>query len=176
VDAYVRGVVKSGIGATLKHFPGHPVLEGVPATEDAYVPLSMGELRPYLEPFKAGIAAGAHAVLMGPAVFEATETPTAGSISPELINLLRTDLNFRGLVITCDLDHRATMQDRGISETAIRALLAGADLLLLSPKSVPHLPEIAAAIAASVESGRLPLMRLESAVAAIDRTIAKVAH
>ena len=29
------------------HFPGHPVLEGVPATEDAYVPLSMDELRPW---------------------------------------------------------------------------------------------------------------------------------
>lgn len=174
VDAYVRGISRAGIGSTVKHFPGHPIVSGVPAIEDAYVPLTMTELTPYLAPFKAGIDAGAAAVMMGPAVFKAVNPPTAGSISADLIGLLRKHLNFNGLVVTCDLDHRATMQDRGVAETAVRALVAGADLLLLSPKSVPHLPAIAAEIASAVDKGRLPLIRLEGAAAAVNHTISKM--
>ena len=60
VASYVRGCQRGGVVATLKHFPGHPVLSGVPAVDsDARVPLSQSELGPFLAPFAAGITAGA---------------------------------------------------------------------------------------------------------------------
>lgn len=169
VAAYVRGVKRAGIASTLKHFPGNPVISGLPASEEAHVPLTMQALRPYLAPFRAGIAAGADAVFMSPAIFDAVTPPQSGSISHDLIRLLREELAFSGLVITCDLDHRSTMGSKSLDQVVVEALIAGADLLLVSPAAVPHLRSLATAIERSVVEGRLPLDRLQAASAAIDR-------
>jgi beta-N-acetylhexosaminidase len=168
VRAYVRGCQRGGVSATLKHFPGHPILTGVPAVDmDARVALSRHELEPYLEPFAAGIAAGARAVMMGPAIFDAYTPSVAASVSPDLYRLLRSRLRFGGLVMTCDLDHRATMRDAGLPQTAVRALQAGADLLLISPSGVPQIPEIVAAIVTAIQAEQLSLERLQAAWEAV---------
>lgn len=169
VAAYVRGVQRAGIASTLKHFPGNPVITGLPASQEAHVPMTMQELRPYLAPFKAGIEAGADAVLLSPAIFEAFTPPQPGSTSPDLIRLLRADLGFKGLVITCDLDHRSTLGNKSLEQVVIDALIAGADLLLVSPAAIPCLGALARAIETAVDEGRLPLERLQAASAAIDR-------
>lgn len=173
VRAYVRGARRAGLKTTLKHFPGHPELTGHPATSDATVPLSLAALRSLWAPFEAGIDEGVDAVMMGPARFDAVQPPVAASLSSELMAVLRQELGFSGLVMTCDLDHRATMGDRALGEVAIAALAAGADLLLLSPKAVPRIGEIADAIASAAASGQLDSRRLqaafESVSAAADR-------
>ena len=169
VASYVRGAQRAGVAAALKHFPGHPTVSGIPAVEEAVVPGSMDSLRPFLAPFEAGIAAGARAVMMGPAVFEAVTPPVASSISPELIALLRQELGFDGLVITNDLDHKATMRERGLDEIVVQALAAGADLLLISPRSVPLIPDLVSAVAAAVENGNLNPERLSDAAGQVAR-------
>ncbi|MBB4235898.1 glycoside hydrolase family 3 N-terminal domain-containing protein [Rhizobium esperanzae] len=169
VSAYVRGVKRAGIGSTLKHFPGNPVITGLPATQDARIPMTMEALRPYLAPFAAGIEAGVDAVLLSPAIFDAVTPPQPGSISPDLINLLRQELAFSGLVITSDLDHRSTLGNQSLEQIVVEALIAGADLLLVSPAAVPHLRLLARAIEKAVDDGRLPLERLLAASAAVDR-------
>ncbi|PUA18434.1 glycoside hydrolase family 3 N-terminal domain-containing protein [Glaciimonas sp. PCH181] len=171
VRAYVRGVRRAGLATTLKHFPGHPMLLRHPANEEATVTLSLDELRSYWAPFRAGIEAGVEAVMMGPAIFNAVQPPVAASISPDLISLLRGELNFKGLVITCDLDHKATIRDATLGDTAVAALKAGADLLLLSPKAVPKIREIVAAIVSAVQAGQIPETRLDAAVAAVLRRV-----
>jgi beta-N-acetylhexosaminidase len=167
VRAYVRGTRRAGLKTTLKHFPGHPVLHGHPARDEATVPLSLAELRAQWGGFRAGIEEGVSAVMMGPARFNAVVPPTAGSLSRELIALLRRELEFGGLVMTCDMDHKATIGAKSIGDVAIEALIAGADLLLLSPNAVPHIGEIAATIVGAVESDRLEPSRLNSAVSAV---------
>jgi beta-N-acetylhexosaminidase len=171
VEAYVRGIRRAGVGAGLKHYPGHPVCTGMPGSEEAHVPGTLEYLRPFRAPFDVGIAAGADAVMMGPAIFDAVTPPVAASISPDLIGLLKRESAFEGLVITCDLDAKATMRSMSISDTAIAALTAGADLLLLSPTMVPEIASIAAAIARAVEDGRLPRSRLDAASGAITALI-----
>ncbi len=166
VRAYVRGAGSSGMQTALKHFPGHPSVTGQPSSTEARVSGSLDDLRPTMAPFAAGILAGAEAVMMGPAIFEGVDPPVAASISPTLIRLLRSEFAFRGLVITCDLDHRATQRDASIEDTAVAALRAGADLLLLSPASIPAIPAIAGAIASAVDAGQLDAARLEAAAAA----------
>ncbi|WGS53854.1 glycoside hydrolase [Paraburkholderia sp. D15] len=167
VRSYVRAAHRAGLRTTLKHFPEHPVLQGHLSQDDATVALSLDELRAQWAAFEAGIDEGVSAVMMGPARFDALVPATAGSLSRELIGILRGDLKFGGLVMTCDLDHRSTLGDRSLADTAIAALVAGADLLLLSPKAVPHLAEVARAIVAAVESGVLDRARLDAATHAV---------
>ncbi|MGE8145890.1 glycoside hydrolase family 3 N-terminal domain-containing protein [Pseudomonas frederiksbergensis] len=167
VGAYVRGVRRAGMASTLKHFPGHPVLLKQPATEVAVVNESLDQLRAYWPAFQAGVEAGADAVMMGPAIFAACEPPAAASISPELIGLLRQELGFKGLVMTIDLDHRSTIGNLSLGEVAVAALNAGADLLLISAKAMPEIPQIVRAITAAIAHGTLPAQRLEAAAMAV---------
>jgi beta-N-acetylhexosaminidase len=164
VTAYVRGCQRGGIVSALKHFPGNPHLSAHPAVSaDAVVSLNLNELETYLLPFASGIGAGAEAVMMSPAIYRAVKPQAAGSISKDLVELLRNTLGFRGLVMTCDLDHPATMSARGLPETAVCALEAGADLLLISPKGVDQIPDIVTAITTAVQDQRLGEGRLRAA-------------
>ncbi|MFJ7792367.1 glycoside hydrolase family 3 N-terminal domain-containing protein [Pseudomonas sp. NPDC096950] len=167
VGAYVRGVRRAGLASTLKHFPGHPVLLNQPATEVAVVNESLDQLRAYWPAFQAGVNAGADAVMMGPAIFAACQPPVAASLSPELIGLLRQELGFKGLVMTIDLDHRSTLGDLSLGEVAVAALNAGADLLLVSAKAMPEMPQIVRAITAAIAQGTLPAERLDAAAIAV---------
>jgi beta-N-acetylhexosaminidase len=167
VGAYVRGVRRAGLASTLKHFPGHPVLRNQPATEVAVVNESLDQLRAYWPAFQAGVNAGADAVMMGPAIFAACERPGPASLSPELIGLLRQELGFKGLVMTIDLDHRSTIGDLSLGEVAVAALNAGADLLLVSAKAMPEMPQIVRAITAAISQGRLSQERLDAAAMAV---------
>jgi beta-N-acetylhexosaminidase len=167
VAAYVRGANRGGIHSALKHFPGHHSLRGNPATDVATVPGDLQTVLMHAGGFRAGIAAGARAVLMGSAIFEAVAPPASASLSRELIALLRQEFGFTGLVITLDLDHRSAQGNASIEHTCVAALMAGADLLLLSPGSVPSIPAITRAIAKAVDTGQLSLGRLESAFASV---------
>ncbi|OPA86050.1 glycoside hydrolase [Pseudomonas fluorescens] len=169
VGAYVRGVRRAGVASTLKHFPGHPVLLRQPAVEEAQVNATLAQLRAYWPAFQAGVDAGADAVMMGPAIFTACTPPVAASISPELIGVLREELGFSGVVMTIDLDHRSVIGQRSLSEVAVQALNAGADLLLISARALPQLPHIADAIVGAVAHGRLPQSRLDAAALAVAR-------
>lgn len=173
VSAYVRGIRRGGVMSALKHFPGHPTVTASPSqSADARVVGTLDALRPYMAPFASGIRAGADGVMMGPAIFEADDPPVAASISPTLIHLLKTDLNFTGLIITCDLDHKATQRGSTIEDVAVAALKAGADLLLLSPGSVQAIPSIASAISLAVSQGQLDSTRLHAAAQATLRAAA----
>ncbi|MCU1759796.1 glycoside hydrolase [Pseudomonas sp. 14P_8.1_Bac3] len=167
VGAYVRGVRRAGMASTLKHFPGHPVLLRQPSTEEAVVTESLEQLRAGWPAFQAGVDAGADAVMMGPAIFAACEPPVAASVSPELIGLLRRELGFKGLVMTIDLDHRSTIGESSLGEVAVAALNAGADLLLISAKAMPEIPQIVRAITGAVAAGTLAQERLDAAAMAV---------
>jgi beta-N-acetylhexosaminidase len=167
VRSYVRGARRAGLKTSLKHFPGHPVLRGHLGTQEATVPSSLDALQAQWGAFRVGIEEGVSAVMMGPARFEAVQPATAGSLSAELISLLRGELEFGGLVMTCDIDHKATIGNRSTGDVTVEALGAGADLILLSPKAVPHIEEVAASIEKAVETGRLDAMRLKAAAAAV---------
>ena len=78
-EAYVQGMHEAGMAATLKHFPGHgSVLEDTHF--DAAVdprPLEVIEAEDLL-PFRAGIAAGAEAVMLAHVTYPAVDADPAG--------------------------------------------------------------------------------------------------
>ncbi|UVK41185.1 glycoside hydrolase family 3 protein [Mesorhizobium sp. AR10] len=155
VSAFVKGVQDGGVAATVKHFPGHPICVLDPAVDEGEVPHSLEELRAFSAPFRAGIEAGSDVVMMGPAIFKATTPPTAASHSAELISLLKGEFGFGGVVLTDDLDWKATIRDMTIEQSAVKALAAGADWMLVSANGVPHITSMVGAIELAVEHGVL---------------------
>jgi beta-N-acetylhexosaminidase len=81
--------------------------------------------------------------------------------------LLRRELGFKGLVMTIDVDHRSTIGESSLGEVAVAALNAGADLLLISAKALPEIPQIVRAITGAVAAGTLAQERLDAAAMAV---------
>jgi beta-N-acetylhexosaminidase len=164
VTAFVQGVQENGGLATAKHFPGH----GDTAT-DSHIDLPVihadRERLEHLEliPFRAAIAAGAGSVMTAhlsiPALEPDSNTPATLSHNI-LTGLLRDELGFEGLVITDAMDMGGITVRFAPGEAAVRAVVAGADALLMPP-----VPDAAfEALQAAVKSGRISKERLDASV------------
>ena len=174
VAAYVDGARDGGMIATVKHFPGHGDTDvdshlGLPVMTFDRDRLNRLEL----VPFRRGIAAGAEAVMAAhielPALDAAPSTPATFS-APILRDLLRRELGFKGLVYTDSMSMDAVKNLGAPGETAVRAVLAGADQVLDSPDAIAVFDGLKSAVA----SGRLPTSRLDEAVDRILRAKASV--
>ncbi|HEU4427076.1 MAG TPA: glycoside hydrolase family 3 N-terminal domain-containing protein [Pilimelia sp.] len=160
VAAAVRGMRAAGVAATVKHFPGHGH-----TTADSHTDLPvLGQSRTALEredlpPFAAGIAAGAGLVMSGHLDVRAVDPGVPATFSHRtLTGLLRGQLAFGGVVVT-DALNMAPAKRWPPAEAALRALLAGNDLLLMPP----DLPAVHAGLSAALADGRLPRARLVEA-------------
>jgi beta-N-acetylhexosaminidase len=167
--AYVRGSQEAGMLATAKHFPGHgdvssdshlelPVLDITRERMDAV------ELPPFRAAIDAGVAAVMTAHIYLPQLDSEKGLPATLSRNV-LTTLLRDDLGFKGLLFTDALDMRGVSGHFTNEEAAVRSLLAGNDVLLFPPDPVASFN----AVKGAIESGRLPMARLDDAVRRILR-------
>ena len=174
VAAFVRGVEENGALATAKHFPGH----GDTSTDSHLdLPTVRGDRarldKVELVPFRAALAAGVSTVMTGhlsvPAIEPDPEVPA--TLSPKVLtDLLRKQLGFDGIVVTDALDMGGVTRRYPPAEVAVRAILAGTDVLL-----VPPVPDAAlAALREAVASGRIPMSRIDEAVTRVLRAKAKL--
>ena len=99
-------------------------------------------------------------------IVSAFDAEKPASISPTIIGLLRSDFGFKGVVMSDDLDSRATMRNRSVKEVAIDALNAGSDYLLLAEID-DQLERVVDAICEAVEKGELAEERLVEAGAKV---------
>ncbi|WP_207457467.1 glycoside hydrolase family 3 N-terminal domain-containing protein [Herbiconiux sp. SYSU D00978] len=150
--------------SAIKHFPGHGVTpadshETVPGT-----PMGYDQWRAEVAgPFEAGIGAGAELVMMGHLRYEAVD-PQPASLSPEWHRVLREELGFDGIIVTDDLRMLEDSRDpqyASTSENAIRALAAGATLVLYIGPADPG--ALIADLAAAVRNGRLSEQQIDDA-------------
>jgi beta-N-acetylhexosaminidase len=164
VTAFVRGVEENGGLATAKHFPGHG-----DTAADSHIDLPVIHAdrdrleRLELVPFRAAIAAGVGSVMTGhlsvPSLEPDPNTPATLSFRI-LTDLLRNDLHFQGLVVTDAMDMGGITVRYAPGEAAVRAVLAGADALLMPP-----VPDAAfQGLQAAVRSGRISIGRLDASV------------
>lgn len=170
VAAAVAGE-RGTVASTLKHFPGHGAAPGDSHTSIPAAPQSLAEWRagPAL-PFAAGIDAGADLVMTGHLAYPAIDAAPA-SLSPEWHRILRDELGFDGVVVTDDLlmlQHNGLPEFADPGENAVRALVAGADLLLFVLPTDPSafgisVAGLVASITAAVDSGRISEDRLDAA-------------
>jgi beta-N-acetylhexosaminidase len=164
VAAFVRGVQENGGLATAKHFPGHG-----DTAADSHIDLPViradKDRLEHLEliPFRSAISAGVGSIMTGhlsiPALEPDPNTPATLS-NNVLTGLLRDELHFDGLVITDAMDMGGITTRYAPGEAAVRAFLAGADALLMSP-----VPDAAfEALQAALKSGRISHERLDASV------------
>lgn len=141
VAAFVRGLEGAGVAATLKHFPGKGHAGVDTHHELATVRRSAAEFEATeLTPFRAGMEAGASAVMSGhfaaPALSGHESLPS--TLAPRVLrDLLRERLGFTGLAISDSFDMDALAAGPGRAIDAIAGLRAGLDLLLLGGQSDP---------------------------------------
>ncbi len=159
--AFVRGAREGGLMTTAKHFPGHGDTALDSHLHLAAIHGDMGRLRAVeLVPFRESLEAGVDAVMLGHIAVPALDpTGTPASQSAAVGRFLREDLGFSGLVVTDALE-MAGARTAWSGAAAVRALQAGADVVLLPPD-----PAVAVkAIARAVAEGELAKERLDSAV------------
>src|SRR5262245_2433388 len=174
IASYVRGLQQHGMIATLKHFPGHGDTDvdshlGLPVI--SHTPARLDEIE--LPPFRAGIDAGAGAVMTShvalPALDPTPDTPVTFS-APIVMRLLRRDLGFGGLIVTDSMEMHGVTRLLSPGEAAVRAVQAGHDILI----DLPDTPAAFAAIKAAVQSGGIPEARIGESAERILRTKASL--
>jgi beta-N-acetylhexosaminidase len=184
--AFTEGAQKAGAIATAKHFPGHGDTaidshRGLPEINVSRERLNTVEF----VPFKATVDAGVGAVMVGHIALpqidatavkplpenlksKPTDTDQNGEIieekaampatmSPVIGNILRNDLKFQGMIVTDALSMSGLTIYFTPEEAAVRALEAGADMLLKPADADASFRGVLQA----VKSGRITVQRVE---------------
>lgn len=170
--AYLRGLGRHGVAATIKHFPGDGVDE-----RDQHLLTSVNSLscedwdasfgRIYGELIQAGVQSVMVGHILQPAYSRklcpgiADKDIRPASLSPELLQgLLREKLGFQGVIITDSAvmtGMRCALPCREIPAAAVNA---GCDMFLFGR----NLQEDFENLLADAESGKVPLRRIDDAV------------
>ncbi len=156
---WIKAHHEHGVVCCLKHFPGHGSARSDThlGFVDASVSWQPEELEPYRRLIKAGFEdaiISAHLVLRQ---LDASGLPATLS-RPMLTGLLRQELGFQGVICTDDLQMGAIRQCWSYKEAVQRAVLAGADMLVIGNNLADQpeaLDEGVAAIEELLRDGRV---------------------
>ncbi|MFW5418971.1 glycoside hydrolase family 3 protein [Nocardiopsis sp. CNT-189] len=157
-DAFTAGVQGAGVAACAKHFPGHGATRIDSHVDLPEAELTEADLTPFLacSPDRAAMVLAAHVRYRG------LGGEPASLNRRILTGLLREELGFRGVAATDALEMGAVSGRMALDEAAVRALAAGADLLLVGSAEVDA-RKVRDAVLAAVADGRLPRSRVEEA-------------
>ena len=165
--AIIETLQGEGLAAAGKHFPGHGDT-GV----DSHLDLPVCDLPPdrlrgvEFVPFRAAIAADVAFMLTCHVLFPAFDEEHPATLSPAITQaLLKDELGFRGAVLTDDLDMKAIADRYTIEETAVRALRAGCDGLLICGGDYDKKGRALEALIREAESDKGFRRRVEDAIA-----------
>ena len=166
-SAYIRGAREGGLQTTGKHFPGHGDTEvdshlALPSIRADRERLDSVELSPYravLGPGGVGLEGvmTAHIAVTG---IEGSDAPPATLSRHFLTDVLRDDLRFQGVVYTDAMTMGAVVNRYGTTEPLLRAIEAGADVLLM-PSDVTQAVET---VVLAVRGGRIAESRIDASV------------
>ena len=127
--AYAHGMRDAGMAATAKHYPGHGA---VVADSHVALPVDRRELvdmEQDLLPYRRLIANGLPAVMVAHVLYPAVDSVPASFSHRWIEGLLRTELQFGGLVFADDLTMGGAAAVGDLEQRARRALAAGCDVL-----------------------------------------------
>jgi len=158
---YSEGLHNNGILSTYKHFPGHGATKddshkGYVYTNKSYEELSKAELVPFMNADDADFIMVGHISL--PKVLESEEPATFSYYM--ITELLKKTYGYKGLVVTDALNMGAITKYNNSAESAVKAFLAGNDILLMPV----NLEEAVDGMIQAVESGIITEERLDESV------------
>lgn len=131
--ALMRGLLAGGVIPCGKHFPGHGDTAQDSHLELPSVQRSRAEIeRTELVPFRAAIAAGIPMLMTAHVLYPALDAERPATVSRAILtDLLRTELGFKGVVVSDDLEMRAISDHSDIGAAAVASVKAGVDTLLV---------------------------------------------
>jgi beta-N-acetylhexosaminidase len=129
----IQSLQAGGVAACGKHFPGLGAAKLDPHLQLPVVSQAMSKIRELdLVPFQKAIAADVAAIMTSHTIYENLDATTPATLSKHILtDLLRIELGFDGLIITDDLEMGAIENERTVSEAAVQAFVAGADMILI---------------------------------------------
>ena len=131
---YEKGARLGGAIPVIKHFPGHGDTNidshlGLPVIDKSLKQLENFEL----VPFKKSVESGAKAVMSAHILYPKIDKDYPATLSKKILQeILRENMNFKGMIITDDLEMDAIDKYYKEEKQAVLAVLAGANILLLS--------------------------------------------
>ena len=160
---FIKGAQENGLIACAKHFPGHGNTEtdshtSLPTIDGDKISLTNMEL----EPFRNSINANVKMIMVGHISLPGLDDSGSPASHSNIITtqILRTELGFKGVVVSDGLEMGGLTKSVWSGESAIRAVEAGVDILLL-PIDVKETIE---SIEKAVKSGRLSEERINESV------------
>jgi len=152
VAQVVGGFHDAGVVATLKHFPGLGRVRANTDVSTRAVDALTTPADPNLGPFRAGLGAGAEAVMISSARYPQLDADHVAAFSPAVVTgLLRERLGFGGLVVSDDLGSAVAVRVLSPGRRAVSFVAAGGDLVLTN-RSTDAAPMRAALIAQAQRS------------------------
>lgn len=132
VSELIKTMNNDGMISTMKHFPGYgdniDTHTGIAIDEREY---NVFETLDFL-PFISGIEAGAPCILVSHNIVKSMDASKPASLSENVHNILRNELNFSGIILTDDLAMDAVKLYVENGDAAIQAVLAGNDMIISS--------------------------------------------
>lgn len=129
----ISGINSQDVIAVGKHFPGHGDTKvdshfGLPEVMKTEKELMDFEI----VPFKSAIDYGIDMIMISHILYPKIDDKYPASLSPAIINgILRDKLKYNGIVISDDLDMGAIRKNFAIDKSAVQAVKAGNDIILV---------------------------------------------
>ncbi|MQA31269.1 MAG: beta-N-acetylhexosaminidase [Luteitalea sp.] len=164
--AIVRALQDEHVAACGKHFPGHG-----DTSIDSHLELPLVEHPPErlreLEflPFRAAIEARVAAMMTAHVLVPAFDERRPATLSKRIVTgILRQELHFEGVILSDDLEMKALANDYSVSESAVLAIEAGCDGILICGGDSEVQAAALEALVHAVEEERIPYARIEDAI------------
>lgn len=159
--AIIAGLQDHGVIACGKHFPGHGATDADSHKTLPVVPHPLAQMRECdLKPFLHAVSNGLGVVMTAHVLYPKIDKKWPATFSSLILrDLLRGEMCFQGLVLTDDLEMRAVTDHFSVPEAAVKAIRAGADMLLLGG-SVATQDAVLKALGDAVASGVLTEERI----------------
>lgn len=131
VTSMVLGSQETGVLCAVSHFPGLGSVEDVSHIERRSIARSKEQMdQAELLPFRSAIASNAGFILVSHAVFTAVDDQRIASFSPSVMEMLRNEMGYRGIILTDALDIPVITDHYTPEEATLNAVNAGCDMLL----------------------------------------------
>lgn len=130
----MNGIRYNNVISTVKHFPGHGASKVdshvfMPTVYKSIKKLKQEDMLPFINAIKAG----ADSIMVGHLLITDVNSIYPASLSDRVITkILRKDLGYNGLVITDDLSMKGITLIFGITHAAMKAIAAGADIVMIN--------------------------------------------
>ena len=179
--ALQRGLAEGGLGSCGKHFPGHGYIRAdshheVPVDDRELAQIESEDMLPY----RQLIAAGLSSVMPAHVIYPKVDARPAGFSRRWLVDILRGQLRFDGLIFSDDLSMEGASVAGGYVERGRAALEAGCDMVLLcnEPANTDYLLDgLAKAGVEPVATRRVALLRKDAPAQSLEilRTLPRYA-